>query len=73
MRTYETRIITNGDLRYKIQLRLNEGIWQQRHIWYPPTAYVTCETADPWIRSTQTGNPGYGYQLVQARRGEGGG
>lgn len=72
MRTYETRIKDNGDLRYKIQLRCVSGVWQQRHIWYPPTPNVRSPTAEPWIRSTQSGNPGFGFELVQRRRGEGG-
>lgn len=32
---YETPIVEQGGLRYKIQVRNYGGIWQQRHIWYP--------------------------------------
>jgi hypothetical protein len=59
MDMYESKIVEQSGLRYKIQLRKNEGIWQQRHIWYPcehsQPAYACLDyyREDEWIKSTQ--------------------
>lgn len=58
MQIVQTEIREHSGLKYRIQMRCNQGIWQQRHIWYPaPETYVDEETADEWIKSG-TGNRG---------------
>ena len=62
---YETSVSTLDDLTFRIQLRRVAGVWQQRHIWYPPTPYVDAPRADPWIRSVQfAGDPKPHYALT---------
>ena len=52
MQIFTTKITEHSGLKYRIEMRQNEGIWQQRHIWYPaPATFVDEETTDPWIRS----------------------
>lgn len=49
---FSTPIIEHHGLKYRIEMRNNQGIWQQRHIWYPAAeTYVSEETAEGWIRS----------------------
>lgn len=51
---FSTRDITNGDLRYRIEVRM-VGPYQyiQRHIWLEGNAPygISIEGADPWISS----------------------
>tara|TARA_Y100000310_G_scaffold54162_1_gene49692 strand:+ start:717 stop:1352 length:636 start_codon:yes stop_codon:yes gene_type:complete len=66
---YETspRNIRRDDgetIRCTIQMRRISGIWQQRHIWHPPTPHVKGTYAEAWIRSIQSG-PGQGYHLAK--------
>ena len=52
MQVHQTEIVEHSGLKYRIQMRNNQGVWQQRHIWYPaPATYVSEETADEWIKS----------------------
>lgn len=74
MDIWETEIREHSGLRYKIQMRNNQGLWQQRHVWYP------CETTEPayggvvnhyhedeWIKSgTGTMAPDAQFKRVQA-------
>lgn len=57
IKVYETPITEACGLRYKIQRRQIEGIWQQRHIWYPcANPAYPCRNyyhEDEWIRSNQ--------------------
>lgn len=51
---FETGVVTNGDLRYNIQMaRDAAGCWHQRHIWFRD--HIVGERnppkADPWIVS----------------------
>jgi hypothetical protein len=65
MDIYSTDIIEHSGLKYRIEMRQNQGIWQQRHIWYPaPSTYVTSETAESWIRSV--GGPIAKMHIVKA-------
>jgi len=62
MTIYETPIKQRVGLKYKIQLRCNDGVWEQRHVWYPARGtYVSKETPEAWVRSIQKGNPGPEY------------
>lgn len=71
METYETPIKEQSGLRYKIQVRNNQGVWQQRHIWYPcetsPPAYggaVNFYREDEWIRTVPQREPGAGWARI---------
>lgn len=58
MKVLTTRIIEHHGLKYRIEMRDNSGVWQQRHVWYPaPATFVNCETAEEWILSSPTGPP----------------
>ena len=46
---YETEVISAAGLCYKIQKRQIYGVWQQRHIWYPPTTGVADTDIQDWI------------------------
>lgn len=63
MEIYETDRLTFSDVCCKIQMRYRSGVWEQRHIWYPPTLAVIEESIGPWIRSVQI-PPGNQYHLV---------
>jgi len=69
MTIYETDIREHSGIKYKIQLRCNGGIWQQRHVWYPaPQTHVTKETFEAWITSIQSGNPPANFHRKGAKR-----
>lgn len=59
MEILESKIVEQSGLRYKVQLRKNQGIWEQRHIWYPceisKPAYPFLDyyREDEWIKSVQ--------------------
>ena len=61
MDTYQTDITKAAGLRYRVQLRCVSGAWQQRHIWYPGTPFITELTAEDWIRGAP---PGAHYRPV---------
>ena len=50
---WENTVKNNNGLRYKIQLRIQAGVVQQRHVYYPPTPHVKRIRIEEWIRSTQ--------------------
>ena len=56
MNALQTDIIETAGLRYRVQLRCVSGVWQQRHIWYPPTPHVAEPTAEEWIRGAPPGD-----------------
>lgn len=64
MEIFETKLLKFSGLCCKIQMRNVSGIWQQRHIWYPPTPFITEERIDPWIRSIQI-PPGKHFHPVE--------
>lgn len=66
MEVYQTRIFEASGLKYRIQMRQNSGLWQQRHIWFPaPSTYVSEPRAGEWILSTQI-PPGESYMSTDA-------
>lgn len=55
---FSTDIVEHSGLKYRIEMRNNGGLWQQRHIWYPaPATFVTEITADEWITSGRNPPP----------------
>jgi hypothetical protein len=63
MKIYETDFRKFSGLCCKIQMRQVSGVWQQRHIWFPPTPHVTTKSVEPWIKSIQT-PPGANFRPV---------
>jgi hypothetical protein len=59
MQIFESKTVEQSGLRYKIQLRKNNGLWQQRHIWFEcketEPAHPTLDhfRIDPWIAAVQ--------------------
>jgi len=68
---YTTEIREHNGLKYRIEMRRNTGIWQQRHIWYPtPESHFTEITADRWIRSIQVPPDGTFRKVRHSARGK---
>ena len=51
MTVYETDRREFCGLACVIQKRRISGVWQQRHIWFPPTTHITQPTPEEWIRA----------------------
>lgn len=60
---YETEITEVADLIYKIQMRQNHGIWEQRHIWYRTFDGKHTQHVDDWIKSP--GGPNAHFKEVK--------
>lgn len=50
---FETDLLRFSGLACKIQMRSVMGVWQQRHIWFPPTPNISEKSVEKWIRSMQ--------------------
>jgi hypothetical protein len=63
---YRTEIKEHSGLKYHIEMRDHEGVWQQRHVWYPaPATFVNEITTEKWIRSV--GGPSPNMKLATDR------